>query len=108
MLPDWVVNYVGGGVLAIVSYVIISNTLWLLLGSKLLKSLPGVNAYGATSTFRIAAMLVMSFIGILMWLLHLPFSVIKLVERASLQKYMSTYIQVASRIHYAITKRLKG
>ena len=66
------VKWLGGGVLAVVVYLIVSNTLWLLLGSRLLQSLPGVNIKGSRGTLRIAAMLMLTIVAVILWVLNRP------------------------------------
>lgn len=58
-----------GGALAVVVYLLVSNTLWLLLGSRVLQSLPGVNIRGFRGTLKIGAMLVLSLLGVFVWML---------------------------------------
>ena len=60
-------SLIAGGVVAVVLYLLVSNTLWLLLGSRLLQSLPGVNINGFRGTIKIAAMLIFALLGIFMW-----------------------------------------
>lgn len=67
-----IMKWIGGGVLAVIVYLIVSNTLWLLLGSRLLQSLPGVNIKGLRGTFRIAAMLVLVIVAFVFWLVKRP------------------------------------
>jgi hypothetical protein len=64
---DSPLSWVCGGVVLTLLYIIISNTLWLLLGSRLLQSLPGVHIRGIAGTFKIAAMLVLSVCGVMAW-----------------------------------------
>jgi hypothetical protein len=63
----WVL--VGSSLILILAYILISNTLWLLFGSRLLQCLPGVNIKGISGTFKIAVMLILSAIGNLRWAL---------------------------------------
>ena len=56
-----------GGALAIIAYLLVSNTLWLLLGSRVLQSLPGVNIRGFRGTLKIAAMVVLALVGVCIW-----------------------------------------
>lgn len=107
MLPEWLIKYVGGGVLVIIVYVLISNIFWLLFGSKVLQSFPGINIKGATGTFRIALMLVMSLIGFLVWAIRFPFSLIGIIKKKSLQTIISLFIQSASRTFHKVFQREK-
>lgn len=66
------VKWFGGGLLAVVVYLLVSNALWLLLGSRLLQSLPGVNIKGFRGTLRIAAMLVLTMWALIMWVAKRP------------------------------------
>lgn len=61
-------TWLGGGLVLFILYIIISNTLWLLFGSKLIQCLPGVNIKGFRGTIKIAVMIVLSIIGSLKWL----------------------------------------
>ena len=60
-------SLIAGGALAAVLYLLVSNTLWLLFGSKLLQSLPGVNINGVRGTIKIATMLVFALLGVFIW-----------------------------------------
>lgn len=97
-MPDWLIKYFGGGLLIIVSYIIISNTLWLLFGSKLIQTLPGVNINGATGTLKIAILIVMSFTGIVVWIFKFPFIKYGFLKEQSLRGCISYYIQSASKV----------
>ena len=71
MLADWLVNYVGGGILVLFCYIIISNTIWLLIGAKVLQFLPGVSDKSAKGPLKIVLLLLMSLIGIFWWVVKL-------------------------------------
>ena len=73
MLSD-LFPWIGGGLLAIVLYLIISNTLWLLFASRILQFLPGVNIKGFRGTLKLAFMIVLSGIGLLFWVVKYLFS----------------------------------
>ena len=60
--------WLGGSVVLLIAYVIVSNTLWLLFGSKVIQKLPGVNIKGFRGTLKIALMLFLSAIGFLFWI----------------------------------------
>lgn len=102
-MPDWLIKYVGGGLIVLFGYVIISNTLWLLFGSKLLQSLPGVNINGAMGTLKIAILLIMLFIGFFIWLFKWPFIISGVIEKQTLKDNISICIQSASKL---FSKRL--
>jgi hypothetical protein len=92
-------SWLVGGLLAVVTYVIISNTLWLLFGSRLLQLLPGVNIPGVYGTLRIAAMLVLSLLGVCSWLLKRPLhSLVGIGQRPSLECEMAAFIQRGARV----------
>ena len=99
MLPDWLVKYVGGGLLVILCYVIISNTFWLLVGARVLQFLPGVNDKSAKGTLKIVLLLLMSLIGIFWWLLKLIPTILGIVMYLPLSKEISLAIQKAGRIY---------
>jgi|APSaa5957512622_1039677.scaffolds.fasta_scaffold449631_1 hypothetical protein len=61
--------WLGGAVLLLILYVIISNTLWLLFGSRIIQCLPGVNIRGFRGTLKIATMLVLALIGTISWII---------------------------------------
>ena len=56
-----------GGLGVLVCYVVVSNTLYLLIGARLLQCLPGVNIRGFTGTLRIAFLVALSVAGIAVW-----------------------------------------
>ena len=60
--------WLGGSVALLIAYVIVSNTLWLLFGSKVIQKLPGVNIKGFRGTLKIALMLFLSATGFLFWI----------------------------------------
>ncbi len=98
-MKDSVILWLGGGIVGIIVYVVISNTLWLLIGAKFLQSLPGVNISGVRGTLRIAAMLLMALVGGCLWLIKSFARVIKLpVGKTSLKNEVSQTIQRGSRL----------
>ena len=97
-MSDLVSKYLGGGILVIIGYVIVSNTLWLLFGSKILQSLPGVNIKGATGTLKIAILLLMTVIGSFVWFLKWPFMKLGVFNTQSIAVCVSLHIQSASRL----------
>mgnify|MGYP006102735277 FL=1 len=60
--------WLGGSVALLIAYVIVSNTLWLLFGSKVIQKLPGVDIKGFRGTLKIALMLFLSATGFLFWI----------------------------------------
>lgn len=98
-MKDSVILWLSGGIVGIIAYVVISNTLWFLFGAKFLQSLPGVNIRGVRGTLRIAAMLLMAVVGGCIWLIKLFARVIKLpVGKTSLKDEVSQTIQKGSRL----------
>jgi hypothetical protein len=65
-------KWIGGGFLALLAYVVVSNTLYLLIGARLLQMLPGVNIKGFRGTLKIAAMLVLAVCGFGVWVIKRP------------------------------------
>jgi len=106
-MPDWIIKYIGGGFLVLIAYIIISNTLWLIFGSRFLQSLPGVNIKGAKGTLRIALMILMSLFGFFVWLINLPFSMIGISKKKSITQLVSYFIQLASRVFSKSVPRQK-
>jgi len=72
MIDDSVV-WISSGLLIVILYVFLSNTLWLLIGSRFIQCLPGVNIKGFKGTLKIATMLVLSVVGILLFLINFIF-----------------------------------
>ena len=60
--------WLGGGIALLIAYAIVSNTIWLLFGSRLIQKLPGVNITGFRGTLKIALMLLMSVFGLGVWI----------------------------------------
>lgn len=92
----WVL--IGSSFILILAYILISNTLWLLFGSRLLQSLPGVNIKGIGGTFKIAAMLILSAIGILRWALKYITSLVTKKMKPVFKEVVSKTIQQGARI----------
>lgn len=105
MVPDWLIIYVGGGILIIIGYVIVSNTLWLFLGSKALQILPGVGGEYTISTFKIASMLVMSIIGVAIWPIRLLFALTGFSQKITLKDSIALSLQHAGRIQQKILEK---
>jgi hypothetical protein len=63
---------IGGGFLALLVYVVVSNTLYVLVGARLLQMLPGVNIKGFRGTLKIATMLVLAMFGFGVWVTKRP------------------------------------
>ncbi len=107
MLPEWVIKYIGGGFLIIIGYIIISNTLWLLMGAKAIQYLPGVNDKSAKGTIKFALILLMSLIGFLFWLLKLIPSVLGIIKYKPITKELSVAIQKGSKAYQKIERFFK-
>lgn len=91
-MPEWL-KTTGWGLLAIVAYVVVSNTIYLLVGSRLLQALPGVNVRGARGTFKIAVWVVLAAAGVGMWLLRLLPGAFGLVKAPTLPESVSRAIK---------------
>lgn len=97
------------GFLILVAYVFVSNTLYLLLGTRLLQFLPGVNATGFRGTFRLAAAIVLAVLGVIRWVVFLVLRPSK--SRFSLsviQADIAVTIQSGSRLVNLALFRLQG
>jgi len=60
-------QWLAWGVGAAVLYIVVSNTLYLLLGARLLQFLPGVNVKGFRGTLRLALLLAVSVAASVLW-----------------------------------------
>jgi hypothetical protein len=89
-----IATWLGGGLAVVILYVLISNTLWLLFGSRLLQFLPGVNINGFRGTLKIAVMLVLSVIGVFRWIVKYSS---KLVARKDPTPILSEEISMSIR-----------
>ncbi len=67
-------SWVVGGLALVLFYILVSNILWLLFGSRLLQCLPGVDIKGIGGTLKIATMLVLSVLGTLRWMFKYVYS----------------------------------
>lgn len=61
------ISWVGSGLALALVYILVSNTLWLLFGSRVLQYMPGVNIKGIAGTLKIASMIVLSALGTIIW-----------------------------------------
>tara|TARA_B100000686_G_scaffold254225_1_gene265419 strand:- start:976 stop:1293 length:318 start_codon:yes stop_codon:yes gene_type:complete len=105
MFDDWL-GWLGNGVIILIIYIIISNTLWLIFGAKLLQCLPGINIKGSKGTLKIAAMLVFSGYGILIWGLKYTRSlIIKPKVRPIFKNEVGRAIQQGARV---VNKAISG
>jgi hypothetical protein len=105
MLPEWIGKYIGGGLLAILVYVIISNTLWLLIGAKFLQFLPGVNDKSSRGTYKIVLLVILCLVGIVWWSLRLIPALMGIITRKPLADEISKSIQKASKLHSKFEKK---
>ena len=102
MQAEWIIRYVGGGALALISYILVSNILWLLMGAKAIQYLPGVNDKTAKGTIKFAIMLLSSLIGTLYWVLRLPASVLGIIKYKPIKVVLSLSIQSGSKLFQKI------
>ncbi len=101
-----IIPWVGGGAVLIISYLVVSNALWLLLGSKLLQSLPGVNNRGFNYTARTALLLIMSLVGIIVWIVKTTFRKTGLrINQSSLKEEISQSIHRASKLTVFVSNK---
>ncbi|MFH1230838.1 MAG: hypothetical protein V1709_05010 [Planctomycetota bacterium] len=92
-------SWVGGGLALVLLYILVSNTLWLLFGSRLLQYLPGVDIKGITGTFKIATMLVLSALGTSVWVFkHIYLSLIGEKVKLGFKDEVGKMIQRGARI----------
>jgi hypothetical protein len=91
-------SWIGGGVFVVFMYVVVSNTLWLLLGSRFLQELPGVNVRGLRGTVKIAVMLVLSGVGTVVWTIQTMVCLLLRRPRPSFLDVISRTIQHGARI----------
>ena len=98
-------SWVGGGLALVLLYILVSNTLWLLFGSRLLQYLPGVDIKGITGTFKIATMLVLSALGTSVWVFKCIYSsLIGEKVKPGFKDEVGKMIQQGSRIVERIRK----
>ena len=98
-MTDETVTWIGGGLALVLIYIVISNTLWLLFGSRLVQSLPGVNISGFRGTIKIATMLALSAFGILRWVFKYAFVMVtRRDELPILSKEVSRAIKQGARV----------
>ena len=99
-----ITSILGNGVLILLIYIIISNTLWLLLGSRIIQFLPGVNIKGINGTLKIATLIILSLIGIIVWLIKTVFAIINNITRPTLSEEISKMIKSGAKFFYKIRK----
>lgn len=104
MQIEWVVKYVGGGVLVIIGYILISNIIWLLMGARAIQFLPGVNDKTALGTIKLAIILLFSLVGIFCYLIRLPLSALGIIKYKPFRIMISSSIQSGSRLLQHINK----
>ncbi len=99
MLPEWIFKYVGTGLLVIIGYIIISNTLWLLIGARVLQFLPGVNDKSARGTLKIVLLLILSLAGIIWWIVKLIPALLRLSKYTTITNEIAFSIQKGSKLY---------
>lgn len=65
-------QWIGWGAGAVALYLVVSNTLYLIIGARLLQLLPGVNVNGFRGTIRLALLLVITIAATAWWLFKWP------------------------------------
>jgi hypothetical protein len=94
-----ILSWTGGGLILIIIYFLISNTLWLLFGSKILQYLPGINNRSSVGTFKIAAMIALAAIGTLVWILkYILSSIIGEKAKPCFKNELSKMIQRGAKV----------
>lgn len=92
-------SWIGGSLVLAFIYIVVSNTLWLLFGARLVQSLPGVNITGFRGTMKISVMLILSVIGVLYWVAKYTFTLITgKNKKPLLREEISRAIQRGSKI----------
>ena len=104
-MPDWLLKYIGGGALIVVTYVIISNVLWLLLGARALQYLPGVNDKSAKGTLKLLLFLLCVLWGLFLWLLHLFPVILQISQFRNPKHFIGKCIQFISRVLFSLFNR---
>ena len=98
-MSEEIVTWLGGGIALVLTYIVISNTLWLLFGSKLLQSLPGVNIRGSRGTLKIATMLALAAFGVLRWTLKYAVGIVAIRDELPvLSEEVSRAIKQGARL----------
>ena len=96
-----ILSWAGGGLILIIIYFLISNTLWLLFGSKILQLLPGINNKTTAGTAKIATMITLSVLGTLVWMFkYVYFLVFANNVRPVFKDEVGKMIQWCARIYY--------
>lgn len=76
----------------VLAYIIVSNIIWLLLGSKAVQYLPGISINGGT--IRISIMIMLSIVGVLFWIIKYILSLIFVIKiKPILSRDISMMIQ---------------
>ena len=105
-MPQNALSWFGGSILAVLVYLIVSNMLWLLFGSRLIQFLPGVNIKGFRGTIKIATMLIFSLFGAIRWLSQYILAfVIRSDRKPNFYQVVGETIQAGAK---AIHNRLNG
>jgi len=103
-VPTEFTTWLGGGVALVVIYIVISNTLWLLFGSRVIQCLPGVNITGFKGTIKIAMLILLSLLGTLCWVFKFILTFISRNHpRPVLSMEVSFMIQKGARILTKLT-----
>jgi len=101
--PTSPVQWIGWGVGAVVLYLVVSNTLYLLVGARLLQFLPGVNIKGFRGTIRLALLLVITVIATAWWLFKWSIARIMRREPTSWRGELANCIHIVARISNRMT-----
>lgn len=94
------------GVLLVLGYIVISNTIYLLVGARVLQFLPGVNIRGFRGTVRLAFMLACAAIALATWLISWAISLcIRTRPPSKLTKYISAWVGRGARLSRTLDSR---
>lgn len=97
------VQWIGWGAGAVVLYLLVSNTLYLLVGARLLQFLPGVNVKGFRGTIRLALLLVITIVATAWWMFKWPLARLARREPTPWRDELASRIHIVARISNRIT-----
>lgn len=91
-------DLIRGSLLLVVIYLVVSNTLWLFIGSAFIQRMPGVNIKGFSGTLQIACMILCVMLAALVWLITLIYCTVSRNRmRVGFSDFSSRYISFMSK-----------
>lgn len=96
-------QWIGWGAGAVVLYLVVSNTLYLLIGARLLQFLPGVNIKGFRGTIRLALLLVITIVATGWWMFKWPLVRIARREPTPWRDELASRIRIVAKISNRMT-----